>query len=337
MHKTTIIITGGTIGSEVQGQSVGLEDSAGRLSALFGEIAAERNLHLTFRTPLQKLSEDFQPTDWATVLHDIKTALSEGAHSIVVTHGTDTLHFTAPYVAQFLSDCEARICFTGAFSSPDQARSDATVNITAALTAATSDKLPHGVYCVFGEGKGVNDAMVIRAGDLCPMRYDMDTFRPFFHRPFPNYTEDGGWSPQPAVAPFDIGINPPSAEELEAASARIGYGLVYPGQPAGPWRHMPENSAVVLESFHAGTANAGDCAGSLIALRRERADMMICLASVPTRYVPTPYETSRKLADHGISVLENVPPHIVYIACLTRAAAGVKAPHLLDPFREYLI
>jgi aspartyl-tRNA(Asn)/glutamyl-tRNA(Gln) amidotransferase subunit B len=94
------------------------------------------------------LSEEVTPGDWAVLLSAVDAVLRSGnASGIVITHGTDTLSYTASLVHWFFSAAKIPIVLTAA-ALPPGADSDASENLKAAVRRAASGR--PGVTVLFG-------------------------------------------------------------------------------------------------------------------------------------------------------------------------------------------
>lgn len=94
-------------------------------------------------------SSNIQPEEWRTIAMTLHKAISDGYDAIVITHGTDTLAYTASMLSFMLRGVKVPIVLTGAqypIAYPD---SDGKQNLKNAIIAARS--LPGGVYICFGD------------------------------------------------------------------------------------------------------------------------------------------------------------------------------------------
>ena len=94
-------------------------------------------------------SSNIQPEEWRTMAQAIRDSLSEGFDAIVVTHGTDTLAYTASMLSFMLQGISIPVVLTGAqypIAYPD---SDGKGNLHGALLSAMA--LGGGVYICFGD------------------------------------------------------------------------------------------------------------------------------------------------------------------------------------------
>ncbi len=94
------------------------------------------------------LSEETEPADWAKLVAEISDRIQGGtANGIVVTHGTDTLPYTAALLYWLFSASEVPIVLTASSAIPSES-SEASENFSLALNTAREKK--GGVYVVYG-------------------------------------------------------------------------------------------------------------------------------------------------------------------------------------------
>ena len=134
----SIISTGGTIASRVDYRtgSVSSQFDASDILTAIPELAQIAN----YRTlPLAAiLSENMTPAIWQELARAIYTEIKDGANGIIVTHGTDTMTYSAAAIS-FMLDTPVPIIFVGSQRSADRPSSDNAMNAVCAAAAATSD------------------------------------------------------------------------------------------------------------------------------------------------------------------------------------------------------
>jgi len=145
-----ILSLGGAI---VGRESENGEVVAGDPSEILGLVEAER--HLGKKVAFEEgevgriLSEEITPADWARLACGLDELLRNGrASGIVVTHGTDTLAYTASLVFWLFPKPPVPIVLAASLSTPSREGNDAIPTLRKAIqTAAEGDP---GVYVVFG-------------------------------------------------------------------------------------------------------------------------------------------------------------------------------------------
>jgi L-asparaginase/Glu-tRNA(Gln) amidotransferase subunit D len=97
MKNILIVFTGGTIGSMAFEGTINTTTTASyKLFELFKQQdSSNQPVHFTSIQPLQMLSENLAPKAWQLLIQAIEAELIEQYDGIIVTHGTDTLAYTA--------------------------------------------------------------------------------------------------------------------------------------------------------------------------------------------------------------------------------------------------
>ncbi|HJJ32413.1 MAG TPA: Glu-tRNA(Gln) amidotransferase subunit GatD [Methanocorpusculum sp.] len=146
LPKLSIISTGGTIASTVDyttgavSSKFTAEDILRSIPEL-GEIAQYHTLQ-----PYNILSENMNAKMWQELARSIYDEIKNGSQGIIVTHGTDTLLYSAAAVS-FMVNTPVPIIFVGAQRSADRPSSDNAVNAICSAKAGVSD-LGEVVVCM---------------------------------------------------------------------------------------------------------------------------------------------------------------------------------------------
>jgi glutamyl-tRNA(Gln) amidotransferase subunit D len=88
--------------------------------------------------------------------------VKEGADGVVITHGTDTLGYTAAALSFALAGVPIPVILVGAQRSPDRPSSDAPLNLVAAVAMAGTAKFS-GVYVAMHQGES-DDKIALHRG-----------------------------------------------------------------------------------------------------------------------------------------------------------------------------
>lgn len=160
--KICVAYTGGTIGGrfyEKRGISVGpgYVDLLTLLKRKRPEILECADLIEPFSI-MDKLSENMTSEDWRTIAQRTKEIIDFGVDGIVITHGTDTLEYTASALSFMLKNLPIPVVITGSNYPADidgYARTDAIDNLYDSIIASSipippSNERLKGVYVVFG-------------------------------------------------------------------------------------------------------------------------------------------------------------------------------------------
>jgi len=97
MKNILVVFTGGTIGSVAAGGTIDTSETASfELIRQFQQhYENHRQIHFDTIQPLQILSENLAPAAWKTLIAAIEAARPDQYGGIIITHGTDTLAYTA--------------------------------------------------------------------------------------------------------------------------------------------------------------------------------------------------------------------------------------------------
>lgn len=136
-----IIITGGTIASSYDSRTGGVHPltSPEGLFKFYPKLFDKVNV-LKVEVPFMKWSEDMDYKNWQKLAKDSVSLLNDkNISGIIITHGTDTLHYTSSALSFFLRDLNKPVVLTYSQRSIDRASSDANLNLQCSALAAISD------------------------------------------------------------------------------------------------------------------------------------------------------------------------------------------------------
>ena len=136
-----IIITGGTIAARLNPKKGGVDwlDTPESLFKFYPDIFEKVNV-VKVEIPFMKASEDMDFKDWKSIAKSAEGLLNDSnIKGVIVTHGTDFLHYTSAALSFFLKDLNKPVVLTYSQRSIDRASSDANLNLQCAALAAISD------------------------------------------------------------------------------------------------------------------------------------------------------------------------------------------------------
>ncbi len=192
LATVSILSCGGTISSKVDYRTGGVhaDYTAQDFISMIPELQGVANLKAARLMSL--MSEDISPEDWQMMARGIAKELNDDKiDGVVVTHGTDTLHYSTAAMSFFLRDLNKPVVFTGAQRSIDRGSSDAFLNLLCSVnTAAKFDgacvmTCMHGTssddYCILNRGTKVRKMHTSRR----------DAFRPINELPLAKVHANG--------------------------------------------------------------------------------------------------------------------------------------------------
>ena len=144
MHRILILATGGTIASDVTENGLAPELTAADI--VNGSLHTLPSCHIDCRDILALDSSNIQPEEWQIIAREV-AAEWPNYDGIVVTHGTDTMAYTASALSYMLRNIPIPVVFTGSQLPFVHPLTDATDNIRCAVAMAMSGK--PGVFLAF--------------------------------------------------------------------------------------------------------------------------------------------------------------------------------------------
>jgi len=136
-----MIITGGTIASRFNPKKGGVDwlDTPESLFKFYPELFEKVNV-VKVEVPFMKGSEDMDFRDWQKIARVAEKLLNDSnIKGIIITHGTDFLHYTSAALSFFLKDLNKPVVLTYSQRSIDRASSDANLNLQCSALVAISD------------------------------------------------------------------------------------------------------------------------------------------------------------------------------------------------------
>jgi len=179
----SILGTGGTIASRIDYRTGGVyasfspEDIALQIPELkeIANIKAEEIMSV--------MSEDMTPERWKVIARKVAKDINAGYRGIIVTHGTDTLHYTAAALSFMLKDLPCPVALVGSQRSSDRGSSDAAMNVACAANFVANSDVAE--VCVVMHGSMSDDCcLAIRGTKARKMHTSRrDAFKPINDEP----------------------------------------------------------------------------------------------------------------------------------------------------------
>jgi glutamyl-tRNA(Gln) amidotransferase subunit D len=143
-----VIGTGGTIASKVEYDTGAVRPAMAPEELLevipeAGEVAS-----IDVEIIMSILSENMEPGYWERIAEAIYRSMVSSYDGIVVTHGTDTMGYTASAIAFAIQDMRTPVVFVGSQRSSDRPSTDAAINFIGALIAASKAPFAESVVAM---------------------------------------------------------------------------------------------------------------------------------------------------------------------------------------------
>lgn len=191
LPNISILSTGGTISCKVDYETGGVYPalSAEDFVRNVPEILEYANIDA--RQILKIPSEDFMPEHWVKIAKECYKEIKKGVNGIIVTHGTDTLHFTSAALSFMIRNLPIPIVLTASQRSIDRGSSDAFPNLLSSVIAASKWDGAEVVICMH---ENLNDEwnFLLRGTKVRKMHSERrDAFRPINNLPLARVRYDG--------------------------------------------------------------------------------------------------------------------------------------------------
>lgn len=308
MGKILFLFTGGTIGSTAGDAFIAPDaEKPRKLLAAYGR---QYGLRFAYETsePFTILSENSSGSTLYTLIESARAAvLSRKYDGIIVTHGTDTLQYSAAALSYALGLSEIPVLLVSANLPIENAASNGVRNLHAALCFLNArPKDCRGVWVAYQNGTALPE--IHRASRLLAHSAFSDQLCSIAPGPFGTVSEGGSFTRNPAYTerPNETDpIVPPALHAEEPGLLRIvpSPGLVYPA--------LSENVRAILhESYHSGTLNLESAsARAFFKDAAERKIPVFLSGTMPG----VPYESARDFDRFGIIPLPGRAPIALYM------------------------
>ncbi|HEX2985467.1 MAG TPA: asparaginase [Caproiciproducens sp.] len=144
MKKILLITTGGTIASEPTGEGLAPSLNGQTLASFISGITAE--YEITIHNLFQLDSSNIQPEEWQCMAQTIAREY-KNYDGIVLTHGTDTMAYTASVLSFMLRNIPVPVVLTGSQLPIVHPLTDGVENLRCAFAMAASGRA--GVFVAF--------------------------------------------------------------------------------------------------------------------------------------------------------------------------------------------
>jgi glutamyl-tRNA(Gln) amidotransferase subunit D len=176
--KVSILHTGGTIASKVDYKTGGVvaQFKPEELLAMFPELAGI--VEIKSRLIGNIMSENIRFAHYNILAKEIKKEVDKGAKGVIVTHGTDTMHYSSAALSFVLNGLNIPVILVGAQRSSDRGSSDAAINLISSCIFIANTKV-NGVFVCMHKNENDDDCLVIDGLKARKMHTSRrDAFRP---------------------------------------------------------------------------------------------------------------------------------------------------------------
>lgn len=303
-----MIITGGTIAARLNPKKGGVDwlTSPETLLKFYPGIFDKVNV-IKIEVPFMKASEDMDYKDWQKIAKVAEKLLNDSnIKGIIITHGTDFLHYTSAALSFFLKNLNKPVVLTYSQRSIDRASSDANLNLQCSALAAISDIAE--VMLVGHSSTNDNFCYAMPGAKVRKMHSSKrDAFKVINGKPFAKIYEDK------IIKESDYNLKNTGKVKLDTKfEEKVALIKIYPGQNPQilDYYLKQKYKGIVLEMSglgHAPTKRARY--GWTKKLKEVQDKGLIVCASAQTifgRLDPLVYSNGRELLGTGIIYLEDM-------------------------------
>ncbi|MGG4144688.1 asparaginase domain-containing protein [Paenibacillus algorifonticola] len=314
MSNLLVIFTGGTIGSKSGAGAISVRE-AGSYAIIEGYQSSPRcreSVKLECAQPLNILSENLVPDDWNVLIETIRSADLSRYNGIIVTHGSDTLAYSAAMLSYIFCDSPIPIVLVASNYPLGDPRSNGLRNFASAVEFIDGEKLK-GVYVVYENSAG--EAIVYLGTRVTQAVSFTDQLECPYDVHYGIMSEGKLIVNQHSYNPpvQELRSRKPSPSPFTAGKDKLQSGLLY----VKPFSGMTYDyfdfgqkapKAVVHDLFHSGTANTSASERhSLLAFAKYCAEHSVDLYLCPLKdSSETLYASSVALQQAGVSFIENM-------------------------------
>ena len=132
MTKILLILTGGTIGSEKKKKIVNVSKRNNLLKSLLSNKISKK-IDFKITQPINIQSENALPKDWNKIIKSIEENWKDNFSGIIITHGTDTLSYTASALSQYFFNFYKPVVFASSDKPLNDKKSNGKSNFISAV------------------------------------------------------------------------------------------------------------------------------------------------------------------------------------------------------------
>ncbi len=299
--KLLFIFTGGTIGSTQSGDTISVD--AEKPYLLCEKYAEQHPVDFTYDTlePFSELSENFSGAHISALL-DAVTKHAQGYDGIVVTHGTDTLGYSAAALGYALGNASLPVCLVSANFPIENEHSNGIANLYGAISLIKSGDA-RGVFVPYQNNEG-ECVYIHRATRLSTTLSLVDDVFSVLECPYGYVNAAGVFTKNPDFTEKEDALPPPPSLTLSEKSEGLLRVFPYPGMP---YPEIPNGTrAILLDTYHSGTVDGKSAAAhAFLGAAKEKGIPVYVTGNAA-------YDSTHIFDEHGVTRL-SLSPVAAYI------------------------
>ena len=308
-------LTGGTISSKLDASTGGVKwlINAKELFGVYPEIFEIADIRV--KSPFMKASENMDYKDWIKLAKLIGKSLNDSqVKGIIVSHGTDFLHYTSSALSFMLGKLNKPVILTYSQRSSDRGSSDSRLNLICSARMALSDIAE---VMLVGHATTNDDYCYALQGNKCRKMHSSrrDTFRPINCMPIAKVFSDG----KIEMIRNDVRKRNKDKVEVDAVfDSKIGVIKFYPGQSPDILNYYKKKGykAVIIEMSGLGHVISEGKNNWIPALKKVIKNGLYVYAVAQTIYGRLDsyvYSPGRKLQEIGVVYLGDILSETAFV------------------------
>ena len=309
LPNVSLISTGGTIASHVD-YKTGAVHPMTKPADLLGKIPELKKIsNISVSAPMSIFSEEMNPEHWSKIAGFVARELNKDEiRGAVVTHGTDTLHYTAAALTFALEGLSKPVAIVGGQRSSDRGSFDGGMNLICGVHYAISDiaevaTVLHGTssddYCIANRGTKVKKLHTSKR----------DAFRPINTVPLAKIYPNGKLEKHNGYELRHSGKIKVKSK-FESKVALIKY---YPGMSPDILKCYEDYKGIIIEGTGLGHVATTTWLEPLTKLIKKGIFVGMTSQADYGRVDPYVYSTGRALTNHGVVYLEDMLSETAYV------------------------
>lgn len=316
--KILLLLTGGTIGSAVQGNTVAVSDNSSYDLIRRYEKAFGHDAQFVVKNPISTLSENMSLDHWNALCRELDSVNTDNFDGIIIAHGSDTLSYTSALLGLLYSHLQIPVVLIAANYPLADRRSNGIANLRGAVELISEGKY-RGVYTVYRNNAG--RVVVYLATRLLEADTYCGEFSSFGGVPLGEMRDGKLVMNKNAINPSEADLQSPAPKLLKNAPEFKRDILMikpYPGLKYSSFS-LTENIGAVLQlTYHSSTVCVKGVENSALTLLEQCKNKNIPFYLASFRSLDNAlYETSHAAITDGAIPLKCLSPEAAYAKLLT--------------------
>lgn len=318
MKKILVVFTGGTIGSTATDGTISTNSNASfKLLKLFEQhYQGHTAIHFDTLQPIQILSENLAPAAWKIIIEAIESAQIDKYDGIIVTHGTDTLAYSAAALSFYFHELVLPMLLVSSDYPLESPKGNGLANFICAVEFIRQQKAT-GVFVPY---RNAGQTMQIHRGSrlTCSLQLSGDFFsvqgKSFMQYDGQQFTSINTTHSEPAKQGLERTDNDITSL-IPQFSNRI---LMIKPYPSLDYSHFNLDAvdAILHDLYHSGTACATKQWGknhSLVEFLKRCHKQNIPTYLAPAIKAENAYQSTLELTEQGAALIWNMSIEAAYV------------------------